>query len=86
LVVAGYYGYNIYKNGPQELSFFWENYLALLTTALVFSTGLSAAVYYMSLDKSQMLAEGGNTGNAIYDVLFRVALLILVLYWKRIKS
>ena len=44
-----------------------DNALPLLTASIVFSFVLSAYLYARSFARGALLAEGGNTGNALYD-------------------
>jgi delta14-sterol reductase len=49
--------------------FIWiaDHYLSLATSAIIFSTGMSFYLYSTSFNKDRLLAEGGNSGNIIYD-------------------
>ena len=49
------------------VTFVYNNYLALATSAIVFSAILSIFLYIKSFNDGAILAEGGNTGNVVYD-------------------
>lgn len=49
------------------LEWIYQNYLQLAFAAMVLSTLLSLYLYVKSRARGAMLAEGGQTGNAIYD-------------------
>ena len=49
------------------LSFIYDHYLTLITASIVFSSLLSVFVYVQSFLPGALLAEGGVSGNALYD-------------------
>lgn len=49
-------------------------FLPLITASTVASYVLAAWSYYVSLDKKELLAEGGNSGNFVYDFFIGRAL------------
>jgi delta14-sterol reductase len=58
-----------YKNGLEWWlwSWIWDNYIQLLTASLAFATLQAFYVYTASFFTGELLAEGGATGNPIYD-------------------
>jgi hypothetical protein len=50
-----------------HLSVVYDRYLQLITAATVFALLLSVFVYWRSYRRGAMLAEGGNSGNMVYD-------------------
>ena len=54
-----------YLDAP--VTFVYDHYLALATSSIVFSAILSIFLYIKSFSDEAMLAEGGNTGNVVYD-------------------
>ena len=64
-------GFMTYREGL-EWPFYvwiWDNYVHILTASFVFATLLTTYVYVASFYTGEMLAEHGNTGNHIYDVI-----------------
>ena len=53
--------------GAFKLSYAYHAYVPLLTASVAFSYALSIYVYAMSFVKGKLLAEGGQTGNVLYD-------------------
>ena len=49
------------------VSFVYDNYLALATSSILFSLILSIYLYVKSFSDGALLADGGNTGNTVYD-------------------
>jgi hypothetical protein len=49
------------------LDFIYDEYLTLITASVIFSTLLSVFVYIQSFLPGALLAEGGVSGNIIYD-------------------
>lgn len=49
------------------VSFVYDNYLALATSSIIFSVLLSFYLYCKSFSDEAVLAEGGDTGNMVYD-------------------
>uniref|UniRef100_D8QIL6 Delta(14)-sterol reductase ERG24 n=1 Tax=Schizophyllum commune (strain H4-8 / FGSC 9210) TaxID=578458 RepID=D8QIL6_SCHCM len=60
------FGY-IFQNGPEKFTFIYHHWVGLVTASLIWSTVLALYVYAMSFKKGKLLAEGGNSGNPIYD-------------------
>ncbi|KAL1724466.1 ergosterol biosynthesis ERG4/ERG24 [Schizophyllum commune] len=60
------FGY-IFQNGPEKFTFIYHHWIGLVTASLIWSTVLALYVYAMSFKKGKLLAEGGNSGNPIYD-------------------
>jgi len=58
-------------HGIRSLTFLYDHFLGLAFAALMESFILATATHVSSFrgDKTPLLAEGGNTGNHIYDVL-----------------
>eukprot|EP00118_Oscarella_pearsei_P009306 m.53282 g.53282 ORF g.53282 m.53282 type:complete len:289 (+) comp34242_c0_seq21:1161-2027(+) len=50
-----------------RISFLYDQYLQLATVSVIFSCLLALAMFVKSHSKDLMLAEGGNTGNVVYD-------------------
>lgn len=50
------------------LGWVYDNYLSFCLASIVTSFLLSAYVYFASFKPGKLLALGGNTGTAIYDV------------------
>lgn len=44
-----------------------EQLLPLITASTIASVGIAAWSYYVSFENTELLAEGGNSGNVIYD-------------------
>lgn len=53
--------------GPVPMGYIYDHYLELAVATAVFSYALSAYLYLTSFKKGALLAEGGNTGVAVYD-------------------
>jgi len=49
------------------VTFVYDNYLAMATISIVFSVILSIYLYKKSFNDGAVLADGGNTGNTVYD-------------------
>lgn len=52
---------------PLPITFIYDHYLALITASTLFSAILSVFVYVKSFLPGALLAEGGVSGNSIYD-------------------
>eukprot|EP00040_Diaphanoeca_grandis_P025504 m.141328 g.141328 ORF g.141328 m.141328 type:complete len:470 (-) comp30181_c0_seq1:33-1442(-) len=50
-----------------KLSWCYDHYLELVTACLTYALIMSFLVYAASFRRGAMLAEGGNTGNVVYD-------------------
>eukprot|EP00924_Labyrinthula_sp_SR-Ha-C_P002556 maker-scaffold_83-snap-gene-0.39-mRNA-1 protein AED:0.01 eAED:0.01 QI:69/1/1/1/0/0/2/271/446 len=50
-----------------DLSFIYDNYIQLATSSIILSTILSVYLYCKSFFTKELLAEGGTSGNPIYD-------------------
>ncbi|EPX73242.1 C-14 sterol reductase Erg24 [Schizosaccharomyces octosporus yFS286] len=57
----------IYIKGPECMELVWSRFLPLMTSAYVVSIFLSVYVYISSFIGKKQLAEGGNSGNVLYD-------------------
>ena len=68
--IAGYTWSSVRIHGIQSLTFLYDHFTGLSFAALIRSFVLATTVYITSFrgDKSPLFAEGGNTGNHIYDV------------------
>jgi Ergosterol biosynthesis ERG4/ERG24 family len=68
--VAAYTWSSVRIHGFHGLTFLYDHFLGLAFTAFVSSVVLATVTYITSFkgDKTPLLAEGGNTGNHIYDV------------------
>lgn len=75
-------------HGIQSLTFLYDHSLGLAFAALLESVILATATHISSFrqDKTPLLADGGNTGNHIYDVQSVSRKLTVVVYWKSPKS
>ncbi|TRM64375.1 ERG4/ERG24 ergosterol biosynthesis protein [Schizophyllum amplum] len=60
------FGY-IFQNGPEKFTFIYHHWVGLVTSALLMSVVQALYVYAASFAKGKLLAEGGNSGNFIYD-------------------
>lgn len=65
LTLALYFGFS--SNSYFKLSWAYENYVPLLTSAIIFSALLSIYLYLSSFVKGRLLAGGGSSGVFIYD-------------------
>lgn len=54
-------------HGIIDLAYIYDNFLQLMTSAMLFCLALSVFLYLKALQPGTMLAEGGNSGYAIYD-------------------
>jgi|SRR5271170_1702624 hypothetical protein len=89
LCVAVYTWSSVRIHGIKGLTFLYDHYLGLTTAAFIWSVVLATGTYISSFrgEKTPLLAEGGNTGNHIYDVCFqRDTVLMKVVYWKSAQS
>lgn len=50
-----------------DLGWVYDNYVPLITAAVLFSTALSAYLYASSFARGRLLARGGATGYRLYD-------------------
>lgn len=57
-----------------DLTWVYFNYVQLATASIIFSAILSVVVYAMSFAPGIMLAEGGDSGNPVYDFFIGRAL------------
>jgi hypothetical protein len=60
--------YFLKDTGVKPLEFVYDHYVGLAFASIIFSYIISFAVYFSSFKRGKLLALGGNTGNAIYDV------------------
>jgi len=69
--IALYTWSSVRIHGIRSLTFLYDHFLGLAFAALLESFILATATHISSFrgDKTPLLAEGGNTGNHIYDVL-----------------
>jgi Ergosterol biosynthesis ERG4/ERG24 family len=54
--------------GISALGWVYDNYLSFCLASILTSFLVAGYVYYASFKPDKMLALGGNTGNAVYDV------------------
>ena len=68
--IAAYTWSSIRIHGLQSLTFLYDHFPGLSFAALVWSVILATGTYITSFrgDNTPLLAEGGNTGNHLYDV------------------
>ncbi|EPY50268.1 C-14 sterol reductase Erg24 [Schizosaccharomyces cryophilus OY26] len=57
----------IYMKGPECMELIWSRFLPLMTSAYIVSIFLSIYCYISSFIGQKRLAEGGNSGNIVYD-------------------
>eukprot|EP00927_Polykrikos_kofoidii_P021972 TRINITY_DN20650_c0_g1_i1.p1 TRINITY_DN20650_c0_g1~~TRINITY_DN20650_c0_g1_i1.p1 ORF type:complete len:464 (+),score=54.35 TRINITY_DN20650_c0_g1_i1:112-1503(+) len=50
-----------------RLSVLYDEFPALAGASILFSTGMSACLYFRSFSPGALFAKGGNSGNAVYD-------------------
>ena len=69
--IALYTWSSIRIHGVTSLTFLYEHFPGLAFAALVSSVVLATVTHVISFrgDNTPLLAEGGNTGNHLYDVL-----------------
>jgi ABC-type nitrate/sulfonate/bicarbonate transport system substrate-binding protein len=60
--------YFLKSAGLKPLEFVYDHYIGLAFASIIFSFAISFIVYLGSFQPGKLLALGGNTGNAIYDV------------------
>jgi hypothetical protein len=60
--------YFLKDSGLKPLEYAYDHFVGLAFASIVFSYAISIAVYIGSFAPGKLLALGGNTGNAIYDV------------------
>ena len=65
LAAVAYFGF--WRRGALPLSWVYDNYVPLMTAAVLFSFALSAALYASSFAPGRLLAAGGATGHHLYD-------------------
>lgn len=65
--------YFLKSTGLKPLEFVYDHYIGLAFASIIFSYAISLAVYLGSFQPGKLLALGGNTGNAIYDVGFQLS-------------
>ena len=63
------FGY-LYRFGPKDFTFIYDKWIGFVTAALAMSVLQGLYVYLGSYRGEKLLALGGNSGNAVYDVLF----------------
>jgi hypothetical protein len=85
--IAAYTASSIRLHGLSGLTFLYDHFLGLAFAAFVWSFFIATVTYITSFrgDKTPLLAEGGNTGNWLYDVTFRVSWLTIVVYWASVE-
>lgn len=68
--IAMYTWSSVRIHGIGSLTFLYDHFLGLAFAAFVFSFVLATGTYISSFrgEKTPLLAEGGNTGNVLYDV------------------
>jgi Delta14-sterol reductase len=69
----------ILRNGPESFTFLYEKWIGFVTASLVMSVAQAFYVYASSFRKGALLALGGNSGSFIYDVCFKLALMLHIL-------
>lgn len=63
--------YFLKNTGLKPLLYVYDHYVGLAFASIIFSYIVSFAVYFASFKRGKLLALGGNTGNAIYDVRYK---------------
>src|SRR5580704_3660343 len=73
ICIALYTFSSIRIHGISSLTFLYDHFLGIAFAAFIWSVVLATGTYVSSFrgEKTPLLAEGGNTGNIIYDVLCR---------------
>src|SRR5579862_2393328 len=68
--IAVYTWSSVRIHGIQSLTFLYDHFLGLTFAAFLWSVLLATGTYISSFrgEKTPLLAEGGNTGNWLYDV------------------
>jgi Delta14-sterol reductase len=66
--IALYTWSSVRIHGLQSLTFLYDHFLGLTFAAFLWSVVLATGTYISSFRGEPLLAEGGNTGNWIYDV------------------
>lgn len=73
-MVILYYGYPKFDRdgrfegfGACDLSWCYDNFIALATASIIWAFLLSVALYIASFRSGTLLAEGGDTGSTVYD-------------------
>jgi hypothetical protein len=86
--IAAYTWSSVRIHGIQSLTFLYDHFLGLTFAAFVWSVILATGTYVLSFcgENTPLLAEGGNTGNLIYDVWSSYSGLIVVVYWESVES
>src|SRR6202035_4921032 len=86
--IAAYTWSSVRIHGIHSLTFLYDHFLVLTFAAFVWSVILATGTYISSFrgEKTPLLAEGGNTGNWIYDVWSAYSGLMVVVYWESIES
>lgn len=86
--IALYTWSSVRIHGIHSLTFLYDHFLGLAFAAFVWSVILATGTYICSFcgESTPLLAEGGNTGNHIYDVLSSMTRLTKVVYWKSVES
>jgi len=69
----------ILRNGPESFTFIYKKWIGFVTASLLMSAVQALYVYASSFRPGALLALGGNSGNFIYDVRFKLALAIYIL-------
>ena len=73
--------YVIQGFSPLKLSLLYDNYVQLISVSTVGAFALSFYLYFSSFTgKDQILAKGGNTGNAIYDFFIGMHIYLLTVF------
>ncbi|KAG6865178.1 hypothetical protein C0991_004621 [Blastosporella zonata] len=57
----------IYQNGPSSFTLLYEKWVGFITASVLMATVQAIYCYAFSFRKGKLLAEGGNSGNFIYD-------------------
>jgi hypothetical protein len=60
--------YFLKDSGLKPLEYVYDHFVGLAFASIIFSYAISIAVYIGSFAPDKLLALGGNTGNAVYDV------------------
>ena len=63
---------HIYSSGPASFTLIYEKFVGFITASILMSVLQGSYCYLSSFREGKLLALGGNSGNFIYDVSWKL--------------